>query len=297
MKGKMVSALVALLLLGGCSMQRLAVNKLGDALAGGGTTFTSDDDPELVGAALPFSLKLMESLLAEVPGHRPLLVATARGFTQYTYGWIGQQADEIEAFDVGQATRQRIRARSLYLRARDYGLRALGPAIGGELRGDPKRAMSLARRDDVPALYWTAAAWGLAISVSKDDPELVADLPLVEALILRAAEIDPSFDSGSIETFLITWEAARPAHAHVHFTRAVELSGGRLASPYLAYAEAVSVQEQKRDEFEELLGHALRIDPAATPEWRLQNVIAQRRARWLLSRVTDLFFDEQGGTP
>jgi predicted anti-sigma-YlaC factor YlaD len=297
MKGKAVPALVALLFLGGCSMQRLAVNKLGDALASGGTTFTSDDDPELVGAALPFSLKLMESLLAESPRHRPLLVATARGFTQYTYGWIGQQADEIEAFDIGEATRQRTRARSLYLRARDYGLRALGPGIGDPLRGDPKRAMSLAKRDDVPALYWTAAAWGLAISVSKDDPELVADLPLVEALILRAAELDPSFDSGSIETFLITWEAARPAHAHGHFTRAIELSGGRLASPYLAYAEAVSVQEQKRDEFEELLQRALRIDPAAAPEWRLQNVIAQRRARWLLSRVSDLFFDEQGGTP
>ena len=43
----------------GCSIKRMAVNKLGDALAGGGTTFASDGDPELVRAALPFSLKLM----------------------------------------------------------------------------------------------------------------------------------------------------------------------------------------------------------------------------------------------
>ena len=36
----------------GCSIKRLAVNKLGDALAGGGTTFAADDDPELVKAQI-----------------------------------------------------------------------------------------------------------------------------------------------------------------------------------------------------------------------------------------------------
>lgn len=45
----------------GCSMKKIAVNKLGDSLASGGDTFASDDDPDLVGEALPFSLKLMEA--------------------------------------------------------------------------------------------------------------------------------------------------------------------------------------------------------------------------------------------
>ena len=67
-------ALVALLSTG-CSIKRMAVNQVGNALAGGGTTFSSDDDPELVKAAVPFSLKLMESLLAESPRHRGLLFA------------------------------------------------------------------------------------------------------------------------------------------------------------------------------------------------------------------------------
>ena len=71
-------ALVFCLLATGCSIKRIAVNKLGDALAGGGTTFASDDDPDLVKAAVPFSLKLMESLLAESPRHKGLLFATAR---------------------------------------------------------------------------------------------------------------------------------------------------------------------------------------------------------------------------
>jgi hypothetical protein len=65
----------------GCSIKRVAVNQLGHALAAGGTTFSSDDDPELIRAAAPFSLKLMESLLAESPRHAQLLTATASGFT------------------------------------------------------------------------------------------------------------------------------------------------------------------------------------------------------------------------
>src|SRR6266496_3974021 len=88
----------------GCSIQRIAVNKLGDALAGGGTSFASDDDPELVKAAVPFSLKLMESLLAENPRHQPLLLAASSGFTQYSYAFVQQEADEMEETDLAAAT-------------------------------------------------------------------------------------------------------------------------------------------------------------------------------------------------
>ena len=82
-----VALLVALLVLPGtgCSVKKFAINKLGDSLANSGTTFASDNDPELIGEALPFSLKLMEGLLAESPRHRGLLFAASSGFTQYTY--------------------------------------------------------------------------------------------------------------------------------------------------------------------------------------------------------------------
>jgi hypothetical protein len=89
----------------GCSVKKIAVNKLGDALAGSsGTTFSSDNDPELIAAAAPFSLKLMESLLAESPQHRGLLLATSSGFTQYAYLAV------LEAHDIAGATTLRNRA-------------------------------------------------------------------------------------------------------------------------------------------------------------------------------------------
>src|SRR6516225_10649880 len=85
------------LLLSGCSIKKLAVNKIGNSLANSGTTFSADDDPDLVGDALPFSLKLMESLLAESPKHSGLLFAASSGFTQYAYIWVQQPAEQIEA--------------------------------------------------------------------------------------------------------------------------------------------------------------------------------------------------------
>jgi predicted anti-sigma-YlaC factor YlaD len=54
-------------------------------------------------------------------------------------------------------------------------------------------------------------------------------------------------------------------------------------------AETVSVQKQDRAEFQSLLNRALAVDPDARPEWRLENILMQRRARWLLAQVDELF--------
>jgi len=300
MRAFLLAALLATTV--GCSVRRFAVNKLGDALAGSGATFASDEDPELVGEALPFALKLIESLLAESPRHRGLLLAAASGFTQYAYAFVQQPADELEDQDLTQATRLHTRARKLYLRARDYGLRGLEvrrPGFEKALRADAKAAVRAASKPDVPLLYWTAAAWGAAITLSKDDPETVADQPIVEALVDRALALDEPFDHGAIHAFLVSYEPSRPggsasdaaARARKHFERAVELSAGKLASPLVALAETVSVSQQNKKEFEALLKRALEIDVSARPEWRLANLVTQRRARWLLGRIEQLFVE------
>ena len=280
-------------------MRKFAINKLGDSLANSGTTYAADDDPDLVGQALPFSLKLVEGLLAESPKHRGLLFLAASGFTEYANAYVQQDADVMEAQDLERATVLRTRARRLYLRARDYGLRGLDAryrSFGQELVENPKGAVRVTKGTDVPLLYWTAASWGLAISVSKDNPDLITDQPVVEALIDRALELDPDFDFGAIHGFLIAYESARQgatgdpaARARTHFDREVALTKGQLASPFVSLAEAVSVQNQDRAEFESLIRRALAVDPDARPEWRLQNLIVQRRARWLLAREDDQF--------
>lgn len=76
MKTMALLAILGLLLAdSGCAVKKIAVNKLGDAIASGGQVYASDDDPELIPEAVPCSLKLIESLLAETPQHRGLLLA------------------------------------------------------------------------------------------------------------------------------------------------------------------------------------------------------------------------------
>jgi predicted anti-sigma-YlaC factor YlaD len=297
MKSILVLAVVATL--SGCSIRQYALNNVSDALANGGSAFAVDDDPELVRAAAPFSLKLTESLLAENPRHAGLLLAAARGFTQYAYAFVQQEAEEIEERDLATATLLHERARRLYRRALDYGLRAMSlkhPGIARELQNEPRRAAAKFARADVALLYWTAAAWGALIGLSKDSPETLAELPAMEALIDRAAELDESFEHGAIHTFLIGYETARASalgdaakRSRAHFARAIAMSAGAEAAPYVALAESVAVPEQQRAEFERLLKQALAIDVDRHPENRLANLVAQRRARWLLARAERLF--------
>lgn len=300
-----VALAAALLLLSGgtsgCSIRKIAINNLSDAVAATGSTYASDNDPQLVKDALPFALKLMESLIAENPKHAGLLAATAGGFTQYGYAFVQQEAEELEDTDIEASLRLRTRARLMFLRARDYGLRGLDATHSGfsaALRSSPKSAVQAAVARDVPLLYWTAVSWSAAISVSKDDSALIGDLPIVEALIDRALALDESYDSGAIHSFLITYEMVRPGgkgdpaeRAIKHFERAMDLSGGRLASPMVAYAESISAFRQDKAGFENYLKRALAVDADAKPEWRLSNLIYQHRARWLLERIDRIILE------
>lgn len=279
----------------GCSVERLAANKIADTLAGSGTAYSSDDDPELVEAALPFSLKLMESALVETPEHRKLLSATCAAFTQYAYAFVQQQGDALALNDTDAAWASWNRARRLYLRARDYGLRGLEVAHPGfrqALGADRAAAVAQAGPEEVDLLYWTAVSWAAAISLGKDDPELVADLPDVSALIDRALAVDEGWDNGAIHAFLITYTMARPdelddrdAKAKGHFDRAVQLTQGKAAVPYLSWAEAICLPKEDRGCFDRAIASALAIDPDGDPSIRLVNTVMQRRAAWLRDHV------------
>jgi len=294
-----VVAVAALVALAGCSIRTMAVNSVADVLSENGTTFSSDPDPELVRDAVPFALKLYESLLESVPEHEELLRATCSSFTQYAYAFVETEAERLEFDDFLQAQAIEDRAQGLYLRGRDYCLRALELRSEGVTRAltlDPSTALGWARAEDVPLLYWTGASWGAAIALGQDEPALVADVRVVRALFDRALALDETWERGTLHATMISLEGlpeamgGSPARARDHFERAVELSDGTDPSPYVTFAASVSMPSQDREEFERLLDEALAIDPDANPDTRLVAIIAQDRARYLLSRVDDLFF-------
>ena len=286
----------------GCSIKHLAVNQIGNALASGGSTFTSDDDPDLVAAAIPFGLKTYESLLAESPKHTGLLLAAAQGFTEYSYAFVDSRIDEAKEESLDRANALRDRARKLYVRAYRYGMRGLDarhPGFAAALDEDAATALQRAGKRDVPMLYWTAASRGLAISLSKNNPEMIAELPLLQMIIQRVAQLDEGYENGAVPEFLITFEAARNDIGAMeqqklmrrHFDRAIELSKGKRAGTYVSFAENACLPAQNAAEFKAMLDKALAVDPDADPDHRLANLVAQRRARWLLGHIDELFLE------
>lgn len=299
MKRTSLLAALALLSAGGCraTASRVVANAV---LSSETDVYAQDDDPELVRAAVPFALKTMEGLLAEQPDHEGLLTALASGFTQFGYAFVQADADEAEMSGKGAAARAlRERARRLFLRARDYGLRGLEQrhrGLAGKLRAarDLEPALAPLNKEDLPLVYWTAASWALAIAAAKEDMALVAELPVPGALMRRALGIDEAWDEGSLHEFLVTWEAAQGGpqglvRAKEHFDRAVILSKGKKLSLLVAYAESVSVARQDRAEFTRLLQQVIRADPEAGGPYSLANALAQRRAKLLLAHAEDLF--------
>ena len=288
--------------LSACSLKKMAVNSVAGMLSESGSTFSSDEDPELVRDAVPFALKLYESLLESVPENQDLLRATCSVFTQYAYAFVQLDAEVVEQEDFLKAEDMRARTLKLYLRGRGYCLRALElrhAGVGQTLMLDPENALGWTRERDVELLYWTGTSWGAAISLGQDQPALVADLPAVRALMRRALALDDAWSDGAIHSAMISLEAlpeamgGSPRRAREHFKRAVELSDGLDPGPYVTLAASVSVPSQDRAEFEALLKQALAIDTDARPANRLPALLAQERGGRLLADIDALFFDEE----
>ena len=297
---RLLGLLTVLAVLPGCAMlKHKAVGMVADTLASSGDVFTRDDDLELVGQAIPFGLKLYESLLDSAPKNKDLLLATCSNFTQYGVAFL-----ETEALVLGETKHHdevvhlNDRALKLYLRARGYCLRAMEvrfPGIGPKLLRDPAAALAGAKKADVPLLYWTAAAWGSAIGLALDKPDISIDLPTVRALADRAVALDESWSKGALHEMLISLDSlgeglgGSTERARAHFKRAVEIQGGSSPGPYVALALGIAVPAQDRAEFESLLKKAIEIDPEKEPSLRLVTLVQQRRARALLDQIDTRF--------
>ncbi len=297
---RFVALVCALGLLQGCGLvRRKAIGMVASTLASGGDVFTRDDDPELVGDAIPFGLKLYESLLDSAPKNKDLLLATCSNFTQYGVAYLETQAAVLgEAQHHDEVAHLNGRALKLYLRAKGYCMRAMElrfPGVGQKLLTDPGPALAKAEKKDVPLLYWTAASWGSAISLGVDRPEIVIDMPAVRALAERALALDDTWSKGALHEMFISLDSlpealgGSPDRARQHFNRAVELQKGLYPGPYVALASGVDVPAQNRDEFEKLLQTALAIDPEKDPSMRLVTLVQQRRARALLDHIDTMF--------
>lgn len=277
------------------------MNSVMDSMEGFEDLYLTEDDPELVRESMPSNLKMLELLINQSPEDPRLLLSAAQAFTMYGHAFIQRDAEIMMSHNnLDEATRLRERSKKLFSRAKGYAFRALEstyPGFWESYSTDPEETLRKIGENDVPLLYWTTASWGSLISISKDDPAAIIELPNIGYFLDRALELDESYDKGALHEIMISYSISRAdagssalEEAKRHFERALNLSEGKRASVYIAYAEAVSVRNQDKDEFISMLERALSIDINENPSSRLANIIAQERAQWLMERVDELFF-------
>jgi predicted anti-sigma-YlaC factor YlaD len=301
-KGRVLLLFCALsVMLGSCSINKVAVKLVVRTLSSGDSTvFTGEEDPQLVADALPFAMKLYESLLEQTPENEELLLTTGSIFTMYANAFIQTPASMLPESEYEQQQQMLKRAKKMYLRGRGYLLRALElryPGFREDLRGnDLEQALAAMVVEDVPLLFWTSASWLGAFSTDTFDMELLLNLSKPIALLNRALELDETWSQGMIHDTLISIYGSLPQamggsqeKARYHFKKAVEYSGGLSPSPYVALASTVSVANQDVKEFQQLLAQAIAINPEDNPNNRLQILLSQEKARWLLDHIEDFF--------
>ena len=296
-------ALIYCLLILSCSINKMASRAVADALTGEGSSdvFTGDSDPRLVGDALPFAIKMYESLLSENPKHQGLILTTGSLFIMYANAFVQGPAEMLPKSEWETREAALARSKQLYLR----GYEILNDALDSRFRGFRQASVEngalepilrKCKKEDVGFLYWTVAGGLSAYSLDIMDFNLSANIPNWKAMIKRAYELDPNYGVASLDEFFILFYASLPELlggdkelADYHFNQALQKTSGNSASAYVSYAQSVCIPAQDYDTFKDCLDKALAIDPDANASTRLVNIVTQRKAHWLLDNAWTFF--------
>jgi len=282
----------------------MVMNMVADALTGDGSAdvFTGDSDPQLVGDAIPFAIKMYEALLSQNPNHQGLINTTGSMFVMYANAFVQGPAEMLPRDRYQEREAALARSKNLYIRGLDilyHGLNLKYPGFSSAFEENRlTETLAKMKKADVPALYWSAAAGLSAFALNPFDLDLGMRIMEFLALVERAYELDPDFNDGALDEFLMLFHASIPdgmggdsTKVDTYYQRALEKSKGLSAGTYVAYAQSVCIPAQDYNKFSELLGKALEIDVDLNPSNRLVNIISQQKARYLMNSAIYFFVD------
>ena len=282
-----------------CSISGLATRKMTDTLANSsGVSFTSDDDPELIADALPFTIKLYESLIEKDSTNPALYLATSRLLCLYSQYFVSAPLDTIS--DPSQKKAIGKRAKKLFLRSREYALKSLDIKMPGIkkalLSGSVDLTLKKVTVADTTALFWTSVAWLGAIGADRSDFSLAMGIKKPLSIVKKVIEINPAFYQGMAHELLGIASVNLPKSlgggldtAAYYFRKAIELCDSSRASAFVLYATTVAQKKNDRSLYISLLQKASAIPVDSYPQLRLQNTLYQQKSRTLMANFSSVF--------
>jgi hypothetical protein len=266
--------------------KRLTVAAVGSVLEEVATASSKQSDITVIREGTPAYLMLIDGLIEAYPQNEELLIAGAKAYSSYAALFSEEERDK---------------ARLLYLKAKEYGLRALSKRREfKEVLPKPlnqfEPCLGELGKKDVPALFWTASCWGSWISLSTDSVEALAEVPKVICMMQRVLDLDEAFYYGGAHLFMGVYHTSRPEayggnpeKACSHFNRAFELSQEKFLMAHVLYAKYYARQTFDRELFVSTLEKVLEAPADSVPELTLVNTVAKQQAKELLEKVDDYF--------
>ena len=250
--------------------------------------FFEECDTDIARLSMPADLKLIEGLLKNDPKNKQLLTTLCMGFTGYTMLFIEEEDPE--------------RASKLYLRARNYGFKALGlmkpisEEVGPERNNILNRLANI-NNEELQILFWTTMSWNAWINLNLDKPIAIAQLSIAQACLEKVLEINPDYFFGTPYILMGSILASKPAllggnkeKARECFEKAINLNNGKFFLAQYYFAKYYAVRIQNKGLFFKLIKDIDSIDPYELKEACLINVVMKQKTKRLMKMSDELFF-------
>lgn len=243
------------------------------------------DDPEIVRAAAPAYLLLLDGLIKDDPENQGLLTSAADLYGAYATVFV----DDHE------------RAQHLTSKALGYARSAVcidHPDLCTKKVLSYDEFMAVLKdtdKADVRQLYSFGAAWANWVQTHSDNWQALADVAKIEAVMERVAQLDKGYEHGRAFLYLGIFDTrlppamgGKPEAGRANFEKAIALSKGRDLIDKVEFARRYARLMYDKKLHDSLLKEVLAANPAVEG-LTLSNILAQQQARQLLATSNDYF--------
>ena len=291
---------------GGCIKKMLVDGQI-EGTREGAKEMDTTTDFEVARAASSAGLAQFEGMHHLAPDNTDAYYLLVKNYTSYAFAFVEDDKElAMLRDDDDQEEYEKQRASALYTRAFGYGAQWMEdkhPGLDAAIKtGRQDQIVSYLKQfddtEDADILFWTGQAWAARVNVTKDIG-LIGTLYVGIEMVKRVVELDPNYEHGTPYMLLGAVKSGTGESMYGHqsfveaaafFDKAEQISGGHVGlikvQRALNYAchmdDPAPGRKGSFDLYSKLLNTVLSSDDP-TPEFRLLNAIAKRRARRYLS--------------
>jgi len=275
--------LIGLLLLSSCaSFVGSATRKMADNLS---LAMLNQDDLEIVKAGSPAYLIMIDSLVEGDPQDVRLLLSAARMYGSYSSAFVEEEQRSKRLAD---------KSMNYARTALCLELSTLCQTLDGRL-DELEPVLQSVQSKHQPLLYTFASAWAGWIQTHTDDWNALAQIPKLNAMLLRSVALNEHYESGNAYLYLGVLASqvppsmgGKPEQGRAYFEQAQKLSEGKNLMVNVLFAEHYGRLVYDQELHDRLLQQVL--DAQATqPGFTLINTLAKQRAAILLKQSSSFF--------